>query len=69
MKITAREIDVAARALIDLFGEDAPNRALGMVNEKRVLGESESQAFWEQLETRIREILAAKDDPNAEVAS
>ena len=52
--------------MINLFGNDAPNQATGMVREKRALGETESQEFWVKLEMRIREILDDEEKPSGQ---
>ena len=59
--VSDRAIDLAARALIELFGKDAPERAASMVEEKGQIGDAEGEAFWSRLELRIRERLLTAD--------
>ncbi len=41
-----RELEMAARALIELFGEDAPKKALERATEYRAKGEESGEQFW-----------------------
>ncbi len=59
--VTDRELDMAARALIELFGEDAPARAAEMVEEAEQSGEAESRAFWMKLRLRIGEVQSTEN--------
>ncbi len=40
-----RELEMAARALIELFGEDAPKKALERAAEYRAKGEESGEQF------------------------
>ncbi len=41
-----RELEMAARALIELFGDDAPKKALERAAEYRAKGEESGEQFW-----------------------
>ncbi len=46
-----------ADAMIEMFGDDAPNRALSRAAEYRQAGEGHGERFWTTLAQVIREKL------------
>ena len=47
--INTRELEMAARAMIDMFGDDAPNKAMSRAGEYQQKGEADGQDFWTRL--------------------
>ena len=57
MKIGQREIEMVAVALIEMFGDDAPNKAKLRASEYQDKGETEDFEFWTRLSKVIQELL------------
>ena len=55
--IGQREIEMVAEALIEMFGDDAPNKAKLRASEYQQKGESDGVEFWVRLAEVIQEIL------------
>ena len=55
--IDQRELEMAARAMIDMFGEDAPNKAMSRAGEYQQKGEVDGQDFWTRLTHVIQDTL------------
>ena len=55
--INQRELEMAARAMIDMFGDDAPNKAMSRAGEYRQKGEADGQDFWTRLTQVIQDAL------------
>ena len=61
-----RELQMAARAMIEMCGDDAPNKAIGRAGEYPQDGKSEGRQFWVRLAEVIQETLdrPSGDEPN-----
>ncbi len=57
MGINQRELEMAARAMIDMFGDDAPNKAMSRAREYQQKGEADGQDFWTRLTLVIQDAL------------
>ncbi len=55
--INTRELEMAARAMIDIFGDDAPNKAMSRAGEYQQKGEADGQDFWTRLTQVIQDAL------------
>ena len=55
--IGQREPEMVADAMIEMFGDDAPNKALSRAAEYRQKGEGGGERFWTTLAQVIREKL------------
>lgn len=55
--IGQRELQMAARAMIEIFGDDAPNKAIGRAGDYQQNGESGGREFWLRLAEVIQETL------------
>lgn len=53
--IGQQELEMAADAMIKMFGDDAENKALSRAAEYRQNGESGGEGFWKTLAQVIRE--------------
>jgi hypothetical protein len=57
MGIGQRELEMVADAMIEMFGDDAANKALSRAAEYRQKGEGDGEKFWTTLAQVIREVL------------
>ncbi len=55
--ISQRELEMAARAMIEMFGDDAPNKAMSRAGEYQQKGEADGQDFWTRLAKVIQDAL------------
>ena len=55
--IGQRELQMAARAMIEMFGDDAPNKAMARARKYQQEGGSEGREFWLRLAEVIQETL------------
>ena len=55
--ISQRELEMVADAMIEMFGDDAPDRALSRAAEYQQKGEDDGHEFWTFLARVIRETL------------
>ena len=55
--IGQRELEMVADALIEMFGDDAPNKAMSRAAEYQQKGEIDGREFWTRLAQVIREAL------------
>ena len=55
--INQRELEMAARAMIDMFGDDALNKAKSRAGEYQQKGEADGQDFWTRLTLVIQDAL------------
>ncbi len=60
-----RELEMAARALIELFGEDAQKKALERAAEYRAKGEESGEQFWLSLAEAICEASGRRPPSSA----
>ena len=51
---------LAADAMIEMFGNDAPNKAMSRAAEYRQKGEDRAYEFWTSLAQAIREVLEGR---------
>ncbi len=55
--ISQRELEMVAEAMIEMFGDDAPNKAMSRAAEYQQKGEADGQDFWTRLGQVIQEAL------------
>ena len=55
--ISQRELEMVAEAMIEMFGDDAPNKAMSRAGEYQQKGEADGQDFWTRLGQVIQEAL------------
>ena len=55
--IGQREMEMVADALIEMFGDDAPNKAKLRASEYQQKGEAEGVEFWTRLAQVIQKTL------------
>ena len=55
--ISQRELEMAARAMIEMFGDDAPNKALSRAADYKQKDEAEGRIFWTRLAQVIQDTL------------
>ena len=55
--ISQRELEMAARAMIEMFGDGAPNKALSRAADYKQKDEADGQEFWTRLAQVIQEAL------------
>ncbi len=64
--ISDDDIKMCARALVTMFGKDAPIHAAIRANEYKQKGEDEGYAFWKRVEKAIEELLSSDPEPGAD---
>ena len=55
--ISQRELEMVAEAMIEMFGDDAPNKAMSRAGEYQQKGEADGQDFWTRLAQVIQDAL------------
>ncbi len=55
--ISQRELEMVAVAMIEMFGDDAPNKAMSRAGEYQQRGEADGQDFWTRLAKVIQDAL------------
>ncbi len=55
--ISQRELEMAARAMIEMFGDDAPNKALSRAADYQQKDEADGRDFWTKLAQVIQDAL------------
>ncbi len=55
--ISQRELEMVAEAMIEMFGDDAPNKAMSRALEYQQKGEADGQDFWARLAQVIQDAL------------
>ena len=60
-----RELEMAGRVLIELFGDDAPKKALERAAEYRAKGEESGEQFWLSLAEVICEASSHRPPSSA----
>ena len=55
--ISQRELEMAARAMIEMFGDDAPNKALSRAADYEEKDEADGRDFWTRLAQVIQDAL------------
>ncbi len=55
--ISQRELEMAARAMIEMFGDDAPNKALSRAADYQQKDEADGRDFWTRLAQVIQDAL------------
>ena len=55
-----RELEMVAEAMIEMFGDDAPNKAVSRAAEYRQKGETDGEEFWTTVAQSIRDALRHK---------
>ena len=57
-----RTMDMIARALLDMFGAEAPKRAQEMIDQKLRAGDEKGAEFWVRTQAEITRVIEI-DDP------
>ena len=55
--IGQRELEMVAEALIEMFGDDAPNKAMARATEYQQKGEDDGHEFWIVVAQAIHDAL------------
>ncbi len=55
--ISQRELEMVAEAMIEMFGDEAPNKAMLRAAEYQQKGEADGQDFWTRLGQVIQDAL------------
>ena len=55
--INQRELEMAARAMIEMFGDDAPNKALSRAADYKQKDEADGRFYWTRLAQVIQDAL------------
>ena len=48
-----REFEMVARALLDMFGNDAPDRAQEMINQRQGGTDTKGLEFWKRVQSEV----------------
>ena len=62
--ISQRGLEMAARAMIEMFGDDAPNKALSRADDYKQKDEADGRDFWTRLAQVIQDALDRKKSPS-----
>jgi len=58
MKMGEREFEMVARALLDMFGDEATDRAQEMIDQRQGTSDGKGLDFWKRVQSEIRRVLA-----------
>ena len=61
MKIGQRELRLVAEALINMFGDEAQDRALEQAEERKAQSESDGAHFWQAVAATIATVEEEQD--------